>query len=99
MELAPHERIMRDQTTRRGRYSRNARRRPGRNGRRRIAPGAKRRRNVNGNRITGGRKGEPAACIKCGHPAPDGKLCAFHRQLLNTFRKEMPEQDPRRFRF
>ena len=38
-------------------------------------------------------------CIKCGHPAPDGKLCTFHRQLLNTFRREVPEQDPRRFRF
>lgn len=46
-----------------------------------------------------GNQGEAAVCIKCGHPAPDGKLCAFHRILLNTFRKEMPDQDPRRFRF
>ncbi|MDE0127783.1 MAG: hypothetical protein OXN97_24715 [Bryobacterales bacterium] len=56
---------------------------------------------MNGNRI--GKKaagrGEVAACIKCGQPAPDGKLCTFHRHLLNMFRKEIPEQDPRRFRF
>ena len=59
------------------------------------------RRDVNGNRLQrrGRGRGETARCIKCGHPAPDGKLCVFHRQLLNTFRKEMPEQDPRRFRF
>lgn len=54
---------------------------------------------MNGNRIRNGNQGEAAVCIKCGHPAPDGKLCAFHRILLNTFRKEVPEQDPRRFRF
>ncbi len=59
------------------------------------------RRNVNGNRHPkhSGNRGETALCIKCGHPAPDGKLCAFHRMLLNTFRKEVPEQDPRRFHF
>ncbi len=58
------------------------------------------RRDVNGNRLgkANGGRGETAVCIKCGHPAPDGKLCTFHRMLLNTFRKEMPEQDPRRFR-
>lgn len=53
---------------------------------------------VNGNTLRGG-QGEKGVCIKCGHPAPDGKLCSFHRSLLNTFRKEVPEQDPRRFRF
>ncbi len=59
------------------------------------------RHDVNGNRLgkSNGGRGETAVCIKCGHPAPDGKLCAFHRLLLNTLRKEMPEQDPRRFRF
>ncbi len=59
------------------------------------------RHDVNGNRLgkANGDRGEAAFCIKCGHPAPDGKLCSFHRLLLNTFRKEMPEQDPRRFRF
>ncbi len=25
-------------------------------------------------------------CQKCGHPAPDGKLCQFHRNLLNSLR-------------
>ncbi len=56
--------------------------------------------NVNGNtfRNASGNQGETSVCIKCGHPAPDGKLCGFHRLLLNTFRKEIPEQDPRRFR-
>lgn len=94
---------MRDHTTRRGgRYGKGARRRGGPNGRRRGrgGPNGNRRRNVNGNRLRRpGSKGEPAMCIKCGHPAPDGKLCTFHRQLLKTFRKEVPDQDPRRFRF
>lgn len=56
---------------------------------------------MNGNRLSrhNGNRGETAVCIKCGHPAPDGKLCPFHRMLLNTFRKEVPEQDPRRFQF
>jgi hypothetical protein len=25
-------------------------------------------------------------CQKCGQPAPDGKLCQFHRNLLNSMR-------------
>lgn len=25
-------------------------------------------------------------CQKCGQPAPDGKLCPFHRNLLNSIR-------------
>jgi len=25
-------------------------------------------------------------CQKCGQPAPDGKLCVFHRNLLNSMR-------------
>lgn len=54
--------------------------------------------NVNGNRANGA-SGEMGVCLKCGHPAPDGKLCGFHRSLLNTFRKENPEQDPRRNKF
>ncbi len=27
-------------------------------------------------------------CQKCGHPARDGKLCDFHRNLLNSIRNE-----------
>jgi hypothetical protein len=27
-----------------------------------------------------------AVCQKCGQPAPDGKLCTFHRNLLNSLR-------------
>ncbi len=30
----------------------------------------------------------PGVCIKCGHPAPDGKLCNFHRSLLNSIRND-----------
>jgi len=37
--------------------------------------------------------------MRCGHPAVDGKLCAFHKILLNAFRRELPEQDPRRLRY
>jgi hypothetical protein len=101
---------MRDQTIRRpGRFGKGPRSRAGSNGRgqngseygrgRGRSEGS--RRNVNGNRLTknNGNRGETALCIKCGHPAPDGKLCAFHRILLNTSRKEVPEQDPRRLRF
>jgi len=29
-----------------------------------------------------------ALCQKCGQPAPDGKLCTFHRNLLNTIRND-----------
>ena len=29
-----------------------------------------------------------AVCQKCGQPAPDGKLCTFHRNLLNTIRND-----------
>lgn len=94
---------MPDQSSRRpGRYAKPQRRRVPPRGRHGGAPdgaNGNRRRDVNGNRIRNGNQGEAAVCIKCGHPAPDGKLCAFHRILLNTFRKEVPEQDPRRFRF
>ncbi|MCY4596626.1 MAG: hypothetical protein OXC19_17725 [Bryobacterales bacterium] len=100
---------MRDQTTRRpGRFGKAPKRRPtprgrfhgGSDGGRYDGGGnGNRHRNVNGNRIRNGHQGEAALCIKCGHPAPDGKLCGFHRSLLNIFRKEIPEQDPRRFRF
>lgn len=95
---------MRDQSTRRpARFGKGHRSRAGSNGRgqngaRGRSDGG--RRNVNGNRLSkNGNRGETALCIKCGHPATDGKLCAFHRMLLNTFRKEVPEQDPRRFHF
>ncbi len=90
---------MRNHTNRRSRrFDRPTRRRGGHNGR---YPGKRngRRRNVNGNVLRKAGKNRGAVCIKCGHPAPDGKLCVFHRQLLNTFRKEVPDQDPRRFRF
>ena len=102
---------MHDQTTNRpGRFAKGPRRRPQPNGRPRNGadgnrtgprPNGKPRRDVNGNvlRKGSGGRGETPVCIKCGHPAPDGKLCTFHRLLLNTFRKEVPEQDPRRFRF
>ncbi len=95
---------MQDHTIRR--TGNGPRRRAAPNGRPRSGgdgsrPSGRPRRNANGNQLRGadGSRGEAARCIKCGHPAPDGKLCAFHRVLLNTFRKEMPEQDPRRFRF
>lgn len=94
---------MPDQSSRRpGRFSKPSRRRGpprGHHGGGPDAANGNRRRDVNGNRMRNGNQGEAAVCIKCGHPAPDGKLCAFHRILLNTFRKEMPDQDPRRFRF
>jgi hypothetical protein len=32
------------------------------------------------------RNGATGLCQKCGQPAPDGKLCLFHRNLLNSLR-------------
>lgn len=91
---------MRNHSTRRPRrFDRSARRRGGQNGRYSGKHNGSRRRNANGNVLRKAAKNEGAVCIKCGHPAPDGKLCVFHRRLLNTFRKEVPDQDPRRFRF
>jgi hypothetical protein len=37
-------------------------------------------------------------CQKCGQPAPDGKLCSFHRALLNSIRND-PPRDRQRPRF
>ena len=99
-ESQPHKREMRNHTNRRPRrFGRSTRRRGGRNGRYQGRNNGGRRGTANGNVLRKAGKGEGAVCIKCGHPAPDGKLCVFHRQLLNTFRKEIPDQDPRRFRF
>ena len=85
-------------STRTGRFGKGPRKRVGRKGR--YSDGNRVDGTVNGNtfRNASGNHGETSICIKCGHPAPDGKLCSFHRLLLNTFRKEIPEQDPRRFR-
>ena len=27
-------------------------------------------------------------CHRCGQPAPDGKLCGFHRNLMNALRDD-----------
>ena len=95
---------MREQSGRRpGRFGKSNKRKGGgaRKGRFGGTPngnGGAYRGNVNGNRANGN-SGEMGVCLKCGHPAPDGKLCSFHRSLLNTFRKENPEQDPRRNKF
>lgn len=95
---------MRDQSTRRpGRFGKASRRSAGPKGRYQGGPDGGggnngHRRNVNGNRLRNGNQGEAALCIRCGHPAVDGRLCAFHRSLLNTFRREVPDQDPRRLR-
>ena len=93
---------MREPISRRnGRFGKSPKKRVGRKGRHPNGrDGSRVDGNVNGNtlRNASGDLGEMGVCIKCGHPAPDGKLCSFHRLLLNTFRKEIPEQDPRRFR-
>ncbi len=85
---------MRNPTSRRRRrYNR-----PGR-GRRPVKGRPRGRGGANGNRLTKGAELGPALCIKCGQPARDGKLCVFHWQLLKKFRREVPDQDPKRFRF
>lgn len=37
----------------------------------------------------------PGVCVKCGHPAPDGKLCNFHRSLLNSIRNDFGKRTGR----
>ena len=90
---------MREQTGRKpGRFNKSGKRKGG--GRKnRYAGGPNDNRVNGGNDYRNGNSGETGVCIKCGHPAADGKLCSFHRSLLNTFRKENPEQDPRRNKF
>lgn len=41
---------------------------------------------ANGNTLQGA--AAPGVCVKCGHPASDGKLCNFHRSLLNSIRND-----------
>lgn len=90
---------MRENSGRRpGRFSKSGKRKGGRKNRYPGGPGDNHPNSSNGNQANGN-SGEMGVCIKCGHPAPDGKLCSFHRSLLNTFRKENPEQDPRRNKF
>ncbi|MCB1020287.1 MAG: hypothetical protein KDC27_10180 [Acidobacteria bacterium] len=36
-------------------------------------------------------------CQKCGHPAPDGKLCNFHRSLLNSIRNDFGKKSGRNY--
>lgn len=53
---------------------------------------------VNGNRARGPQGGQGSAagvCIRCGHPAPDGKLCNFHRSLLNSIRNDFGKKSMR----
>ena len=40
----------------------------------------------NGRQNLGMAGASAGVCQKCGHPAPDGKLCQFHRNLLNSMR-------------
>jgi hypothetical protein len=49
---------------------------------------------VNGNRA--GQDEGPGVCVRCGHPAPDGKLCNFHRSLLNSIRNDFGYKRPTR---
>ena len=52
-------------------------------------------RNVNGNSA----EGQPTegVCVKCGFPAPDGKLCNFHRSLLNALRNDFGKKGSRNY--
>ena len=51
--------------------------------------------NVNGNSA----EGQPTegVCVKCGFPAPDGKLCNFHRSLLNALRNDFGKKGSRNY--
>ena len=51
----------------------------------------------NGNVWSDPQAAGPGVCIKCGHPAPDGKLCNFHRSLLNSLRNDFGKKGGRNF--
>ena len=54
---------------------------------------------ANGN-MRGSQPQPPAnagVCQKCGHPAPDGKLCNFHRSLLNSIRNDFGKKSGRNY--
>jgi hypothetical protein len=61
--------------------------------------------NANGNvaQANGNRGSQPqppptaGVCQKCGHPAPDGKLCNFHRSLLNSIRNDFGKKSGRNY--
>lgn len=38
-----------------------------------------------------------SVCVKCGFPAPDGKLCNFHRSLLNALRNDFGKKGSRNY--
>ena len=52
------------------------------------------RHNADGNTAARAASG-PGVCEKCGHPAPDGKLCNFHRSLLNSIRNDFGKRTGR----
>lgn len=58
-------------------------------------------RDANGNRAPRGNEYQPGqgtgVCMKCGHPAPDGKLCQFHRSLLNALRADFGKKGSRNY--
>ena len=53
--------------------------------------------NVNGNSIDAQPSQGPGVCVKCGFPAPDGKLCNFHRSLLNALRNDFGKKGSRNY--
>jgi hypothetical protein len=84
---------MQEQVNRR-KASKNHNRRKGRNGggsgnrgsqpgNRSMNPG-----NSGNSQANGQNSGAPGVCVRCGHPAPDGKLCNFHKSLLNSIRND-----------
>lgn len=85
------------------------RRKPGKSGkgaRKKNRKNFNRGNNANGNvaqangNVRGSQPQPPAnagVCQKCGHPAPDGKLCNFHRSLLNSIRNDFGKKSGRNY--
>ena len=75
---------MHEQSNRR-KPSKGGNRRKGRNGNRGPQNGNRAMNSGNGgSQPTGG----VGVCVRCGHPAPDGKMCTFHKSLLNSIRND-----------
>ncbi|MEZ5362378.1 MAG: hypothetical protein R2748_08595 [Bryobacterales bacterium] len=84
------------------------RRKPGKSGRNKKRKNFNRGSGANGNVSSAQANGnvrnsqpQPPAnggvCQKCGHPAPDGKLCNFHRSLLNSIRNDFGKKSGRNY--
>lgn len=89
-ERSPYLQEQSQQRRKSNKFGKNKKRRQNK----RFSNGGGNRAEADGNRARPGQSTESGVCIKCGHPAPDGKLCSFHRSLLNSIRNDFGDRRP-----